>query len=99
MQILRFRKSETLAIARWMVRTRLLETLCEDDPLPAFDARIKNDFAELIEGGLVTFAEAAYDRGNRIRVVLHFADCRYEFGAVASDGVVQVDRRTDYFET
>jgi hypothetical protein len=81
-----------------MVRTRLLETLCEDDPIAAFDHRIKSDFADLVESGSVAFAEAAYDRQNRVRVSVHFKDCRYEFGAAAEGGCIRVDRRSDYFE-
>lgn len=98
MRPLRFSNNEVLVIARWMVRTRLMETLCEADPIAAFDAKIKGDFADLVESGAASFAEAVYDLQNRVRVILHFGDCRYEFGAAAVGGTIQVDRRSDYYE-
>jgi len=98
MRPLTFSNSEVLVIARWMVRTRLLETLCEADPVAAFDEKIKGDFAELVESGAASFAEAAYDHRGRVKVTLHFGDARYEFGAAAEGGRIQVDRRSDYYE-
>ena len=94
-----FSNSDALIIARWMVRTRLLETLCEIDPLAAFDVRIKEDFADLVESGTAAFAEAVHDRKNGVRVSVHFDDCRYEFGAAVVDGEIHIDRRSDYFDT
>ena len=88
-----FSNSEALAILKWMVRTRLVETMCEADPRAAFDRRIKDDFAELMEAGVLAYAEVAHEDAGIIAVRLHRDENRFVFRAAAVDGRIEIERR------
>ncbi|TWH00615.1 hypothetical protein L598_001000000530 [Mesorhizobium sp. J18] len=89
-----FSNSEALAILKWMVRTRLMETMCEPDPRAAFDRRIKDDFAELMEAGVVTHADVTHDEEGILSVSLDRDGDRFVFRAAAVDGHIEIERRT-----
>lgn len=91
-----FSNNEALAILRWMVRKRLLETMYEPDAREAFDRKIKDDFAELMETGVIKYAEVTHSEKGIISVRLHRNDCRFVFRASVVDGRVEVERRALY---
>jgi hypothetical protein len=88
-----FSNSEALAILKWMVRTRLLETMYEVEPMKAFDAKIKDDFAELMEAGVVTTAEVSQDEEGTVSVWLHRDGDSFTFRAAVIDGRIEIERR------
>ena len=92
---MRFSNTETLAVVKWMVRTRLMETLCEPDPRAAFDRKIKDDFAELVEAGAIAFGEATHDDGGIISIRLHRERTRFVFKATVADGRIEIERRAE----
>ena len=93
MGAMNFSNSEALAVLKWMVRTRLLESMCETDPKTAFDARIKDDFAELMEAGVITYAEVSHGDRGVISVRLHKDGERFVFRAAVVDGRIEIERR------
>lgn len=88
-----FSNSEALAVLKWMVRTRLIETMCEAEPRAAFDARIEDDFAELMEAGVVSFAEVTHGADGIIAVHLHRGEDRFTFRAAAVGGRIEIESR------
>jgi len=88
-----FSNSEALAVVKWMVRTRLLETMCEPEPRQAFDCRIKDDFAELMEAGVVEFADVTHGDEGIVSVRLHRDGNRFAFRATVVDGGIEIERR------
>ena len=90
---MRFSNSEALAVLKWMVRTRLVETMCEADPRAAFDRRIKDDFAELMEAGVIAYADVTHGEEGIISVSLHRDENRFVFRAAAVDGRIEIERR------
>jgi hypothetical protein len=94
---MKFSNTETLAVVKWMVRTRLLETLCEPDPRAAFDRKIKDDFAELVEAGAIAFGEAIYSDGGVVSVRLHRDRTRFVFKAIVAEGRIEIERRAECF--
>lgn len=94
---MRFSNTETLAVVKWMVRTRLMETLCEPDPRAAFDRKIKDDFAELVEAGAIAYAEAIHDEDGIISVKLHRDKTRFVFKATVAEGRIDIERRAECF--
>ncbi|WP_173931650.1 hypothetical protein [Chelativorans sp. Marseille-P2723] len=91
--MIKFNNSEALAILKWMVRTRLMETMYEPDPRKAFDRKIEDDFAELMEAGVITFAEVTDGEEGVIAVKLHRDDERFVFRAAVVDGQIKIERR------
>jgi hypothetical protein len=91
-----FSNSEALAVLKWMVRTRLLETLYETDPRAAFDRRIRDDFAELMEAGVITFADAAHGENGAVTITAERDGDRFSFGARVVEGRIEIERRAAY---
>ncbi|MCT8989109.1 hypothetical protein NYR54_02195 [Chelativorans sp. SCAU2101] len=91
-----FSNSQALAIVRWMVRKRLLETMYEPDARKIFDRKIKDDFAELMEAGVINYAEVTHSEEGIISVQLHRDGSRFVFRARVVDGRVEVERRASY---
>jgi len=88
-----FSNSEALAILKWMVRTRLLETMYEAAPREAFDRKIKDDFAELMEAGVITSAEVSQAETGIVSVSLHRDGDSFVFRAAVVDGRIEIERR------
>lgn len=88
-----FSNSEALAVLKWMVRTRLVETMYELDPRAAFDRKIKDDFAELMEAGVIAYAEVAHGDEGDVSVTLSRDGSRFVFRATVADGRIEVERR------
>ncbi|MGN6470797.1 MAG: hypothetical protein ACTHLC_14590 [Rhizobiaceae bacterium] len=91
-----FSNSEALAVVKWMVRMRLIETMYEAEPREAFDRKIKDDFAELMEAGVFTFAEASHGAEGIVSIRLHRDEDRFQFGAAVVDGRIEIERRAAY---
>lgn len=88
-----FSNSEALAILKWMVRTRLMETMCEPDPRAAFERKIKDDFAELMEAGVITHADLVHGEEGIVSVSLDRDGDRFVFRAATVDGRIEIERR------
>jgi plasmid stabilization system protein ParE len=88
-----FSNTEALAVVKWMVRTRLLETMYEPEARKAFDRKIRDDFAELIEAGLVAHADVTHDEEGTVSVKLHRNGDRFVFRATVADGRIEIERR------
>jgi hypothetical protein len=88
-----FSNNEALAISKWMVRMRLLETMCEPDPRAAFDCKIKDDFAELMEAGIISYGGVAHGEHGIVSVSLHRDGNRFLFRAAVVDGRIEIERR------
>lgn len=91
-----FSNSQALAVLRWMVRKRLLETMYEPEARKIFDRKIKDDFAELMEAGVIKYAEVTHSEEGIISVRLHRDGSRFVFRARVADGRVEVERRASY---
>jgi hypothetical protein len=96
MSAMNFSNSEALAVLKWMVRTRLLESLCEADPQAAFDAKIRDDFAELMEAGVITYGEVAHRMQGVVSVRIDRDEDCFVFGATMLDGRIEIERRAMY---
>jgi hypothetical protein len=88
-----FSNSEALAVLKWMVRTRLLETMYEPEPRGAFERKIKDDFAELMVAGAITSAEVSHEEGGIVSVRLHRDGDGFVFKAAVVDGRIEIERR------
>jgi hypothetical protein len=93
MGVMGFSNSEALAVLKWMVRTRLLESLCEADPQAAFDTRIRDDFAELMEAGVITYGEVAHGANGVVSVRMDRDEDCFVFGATVLEGRIEIERR------
>lgn len=93
MAIMGFSNTEALAVLKWMVRTRMLESLCEADPHAAFDARIRDDFAELMEAGVITYGEVAHGPKGVVSVRIDRDEDCFVFGATMHEGRIEIERR------
>ena len=92
-----YSNSEALAVMKWMVRARLMETMCEAEPGAAFDGKIREDFAELMEAGIISFAEVTHRAEGGVSVTLHRDDSRFVFGAAVVGGRIEIERRAMCF--
>ena len=93
MSVMRFSNTEALAVLKWMVRTRLLESLCEADPRAAFDAKIRDDFAELMEAGVIDYAEVAHGAMGVVSVRIDRDEDCFVFGATMEEGRIEIEKR------
>jgi len=93
MSAMGYSNSEALAVLKWMVRTRLLETMCEADPRAAFDARIRDDFAELMEAGVITYGEVSHGGNGVVSVRIDRDEDCFVFGATVMEGRIEIERR------
>lgn len=91
-----FSNSEALAVVKWMIRTRLIETMYEPEPPAAFDRKIKDDFAELMEAGVITYGEVTRGADGAITIGLERDADRFAFGAAVVDGRIEIERRAMY---
>jgi len=67
-------KQEVIGAVKWMMRTALLDTLCEADPRSALVRRLHDDLSALIEDGSLTFAEVECDADMTCAARIHFGD-------------------------
>jgi len=70
-----------------------METMCEPDPRAAFDRKINDDFAELMEAGVITYAEVTHGEEGIISVSLSREGDRFVFRAATVDGRIEIERR------
>ena len=88
-----FSNSEALAVLKWMVRTRMLESMYEAEPRKAFDTRIRDDFAELMEAGVITYGEVSHGADGVVSVRIDRDDDCFVFGATMQEGRIEIEKR------
>lgn len=93
MGAMNFSNSEALAVLKWMVRTRMLETMYEAEPRAAFDRKIRDDFAELMEAGVITYGEVAHGAAGVVSVRIDRDEDCFVFGATMQEGRIEIEKR------
>jgi hypothetical protein len=88
-----YSNSEALAVLKWMVRTRLMETMFEPEPRKTFYCQMEDDFAEMMEAGVITSAEVTQGDDGIVSVRLQRDGDSFVFGAAVVDGRIEIERR------
>ena len=88
-------KQEAVGAAKWMLRTRLLESLCEEDERDAFVRRLEDDLACLVEEGSLTFAEVECGERLDCAVRIYFDDHYLVVRGRVEDGRIEIGRCLD----